>query len=374
MVKNKFIKYIRKSLSTWDDLSYLLYLIKIVTTKPLQVEKTPFFLNIEPTSRCNLTCSFCINQQYAKDDKVDLGLTQFKEILDQVDVRALCLNGVGEALLNKDIFSMIRIAKQRGIYTGLVSNGTLLTPENAENIIKSHLDWFSFSIDSVNKECYEQIRKGASFDLLIRNIKYLMQYKNDNTFFKKSQDMAVFFNFVTMKNNIEELPSLIELAAGLKIDKIFIDKVKIVFEAISQQGLGDVPLEIAKTIKRKTIRKANSLKTNIIFRNFYYPKRIVRSCAAPWIASFITSKGDVCPCCMLCDPEKINFGNIFKEGFINIWNNQKYQDFRSQFKGDKLPDICQGCNYYKDIYTNIDTRVFDFLHSLGRLFNPLSRQ
>ena len=62
----------------------------------------------------------------------------------------------------------------------------------------------------------------------------------------------------------------------------------------------------------------------------------------PWHNCYITWEGDVVPCCYFYD-KQICFGNVFKEGFDDIWNNDKYKRFRQAIASSRDFKICQTC-------------------------------
>ncbi|MBI2114386.1 MAG: hypothetical protein HYT85_04790 [candidate division NC10 bacterium] len=64
----------------------------------------PLHLQVEPTSRCNLSCSFCSRLLSVRKGG-DMPLGKFKEIFDAVKPRRTTWAGRGEPLLARDIGS-----------------------------------------------------------------------------------------------------------------------------------------------------------------------------------------------------------------------------------------------------------------------------
>ena len=57
----------------------------------------------------------------------------------------------------------------------------------------------------------------------------------------------------------------------------------------------------------------------------------------------ITWDGGVVPCCFDKDASH-QMGNLLKEDFDTIWNNKKYNNFRSQLINNRSDiDICKNC-------------------------------
>ncbi len=57
----------------------------------------------------------------------------------------------------------------------------------------------------------------------------------------------------------------------------------------------------------------------------------------------MTWDGDIVPCCFDKDAKYV-MGNIHQQSFKDIWNGQKYHEFRAQlFQNRKEIDICRNC-------------------------------
>src|SRR3712207_7006949 len=57
----------------------------------------------------------------------------------------LTLQGLGEPLLAPDFFEMVEYATARGIRTGFNTNGTFLTRQAAERLVRAGVDWLHVS-------------------------------------------------------------------------------------------------------------------------------------------------------------------------------------------------------------------------------------
>ena len=70
-------------------------------------------------------------------------------------------------------------------------------------------------------------------------------------------------------------------------------------------------------------------------------------CQRPWTLSYVTANGNVFPCCISpCTAKDYSgtiLGNAFTEAYTEIWNGERYQEFRRQFESDAPPDPCEGC-------------------------------
>lgn len=325
------IKTLQNYYSHWRDLK----------TKPLNKKAELISAQIEPTSRCNLKCKMC-QHSFDQMQKEDMTLSQFMHILDQMPFLVnLTLQGLGEPLLNKEIFGMIKEAKKRNIRVGLSTNATLITKEIAQKIIDSGLDWMYISLDSLNKEIYEDIRRGANFDLVINNIKNFFELKGN-----KRPDT----NFWTliMKENLAGIPNVIEFAEELGMNKIILqnnihnwgyDDFKENVEQIKNSSDEDL-LKLIDDIKKINSNVNVEICTNSIISDN-------KKCDWPWRSAYITCDGYITPCCMQgSDPKLINFGNIFKDSIEEILNSKSYQEFRNGLKNGPIPAVCINCPVY----------------------------
>lgn len=315
--------------------------------EPNYVYSQPFRLTIEPTTRCNLSCSMCYLPA-GKRQAGNLGFSSFVKILTQFPyLKDLQLQGIGEPLLNPEIFEMVRFAKSRKILTGLFSNATLLSKDIANKIIESGLDWINLSFDAVLPDTYEAIRKGADFKEVLGNINNLLDVKKNGT-------PKVSLWFTAMKGNIRELPALIRLTKQLGIEKITAQGIHFWGDderrfSLKQSSLANY-ISLTREIFIEAREEAKKNKVKLDFRPRYFQRRTKRICHWPWVSCFITVEGYVTSCCVQgSNPQIINFGNIFEQDFRDIWNSQHYQDFRRQLKSKYPPEICKDCPgyYYK---------------------------
>lgn len=69
-------------------------------------------------------------------------------------------------------------------------------------------------------------------------------------------------------------------------------------------------------------------------------------CFLPLYLVVITLKGDVLPC-YEDFYQKLSMGNINEDSLLNIWNSEKYVNFRNTLKnknGRKTNDVCKNCS------------------------------
>jgi len=339
----------------WNRPARLWNLMKVVVSPYVSnVSYGPISADIETTLVCNLACVMCHRRELAKRRQVmNISLEKFKEIIDDIPtLLQVKLQGMGEPLLTPDLFDMIRYAKSKGIIANFVSNGKIMTRDNARSTIESGLDRVYFSIDSADPMQYAAIRVGGNLETVIENIGGFMEERKK----LMSRVPIVGIWMLLFKENLHQVHGVIDIAKRTGVDEIILQT------EITDRGKSDWKNIIASMQARETSEIEDTLEDAKRYAKEQGVRLLVHSyvggvfkktrsdmCTWAWKSLYITSQGDVSPCCIIADPAVIGLGNIYEEGFKNLWNNKKYQALRKQFLDGNVPIACRGC-YYQDLH------------------------
>lgn len=323
------------------------------------VSTLPRSIYIEPTSRCNELCQQCPRTLLSREDDRDLSFENFCTIVDQFPVLdRVVLHGLGEPLLNKELPRMISYLKARGTYVLFNSNGILLNERRGQALIDAGLDEYRLSMDGATREMYAKVRGVDAFDKIWRNVRAFIQQQ-------KAQDAskpAVSLWFTAMRENLPDLPKLVDLAAHAGVKEIYLQRL-VYFEeglAASKQALfrrsSPEELAIVKNCEERcrdqgiTFRAAGSATpVESLIRDF--GERPWSGCNRPYTLTYITSSGNVLSCCFApfghksareYKEERV-LGNIFEESIESIWHGERYQSFRHAFESDHPARHCSQC-------------------------------
>lgn len=151
--------------------------------------------------QCNLNCYHCFweNKHYDDSPKFIEKYLKLLDFLSKQSLDNLTLDGSGEIFVYwpriKHFLENITFNNIKNI--SFITNGTLLSKTLVDDLLSIQQNTgvnfsFNISIDGITKKTYEDIRVGANFDQLIKNIKYLTQF------------FYVNFNFTLKKNNYKE--------------------------------------------------------------------------------------------------------------------------------------------------------------------------
>jgi len=303
----------------------------------------PLWVNLEPTTKCNFNCITCsrISLSPSRLNK-SLSFNDFKHIIHEIpQIKRIHMQGLGEPLLNQDIWKMAKYANAKGIKLTTTINGSLINPQNVDNLLK-YFSGIAISIDSVNEENFNKIRIGGNYRQLIANIRFLLERKN-----RLNAKTIIISNYVVTHLNFSELEDYLKFCLNFQLHSN-IDEIKNLYCPYQRQYKEETEFikesrkfhnKIVTIIsKYKKVFEKNSLYLN--YESIYKRKKI---CFFPFITCFISFDGFVAPCCMRQDPAAINFGNIFKTPFKKIWNSVKLKMFRNTLIRNLPNIVCDNC-------------------------------
>lgn len=116
-------------------------------------------LQVEPTTRCNLNCTYCTKKEPIRDLSVDTLTT----ILDRhPKIKLLKLQGLGEPFLAPNIVELCKTAKESGMYVMTITNGTCINYAAVE-----YIDRVMFSIDFLDPDKYNAMRPDANWHFVM---------------------------------------------------------------------------------------------------------------------------------------------------------------------------------------------------------------
>lgn len=131
-------------------------------------------LRISVTDRCNLRCTYCMNEDVVFMDKHQLlsfeEITRFVEIVAPLGIDKIRLTG-GEPLLRRDLPRLVAmISKVPGIKDiGLTTNGILLA-HLAQSLFAAGLRRINISLDALDPERFRQLARRDGLDQVLEGI------------------------------------------------------------------------------------------------------------------------------------------------------------------------------------------------------------
>ncbi len=163
--------------------------------------------------RCNLTCRHCYSISADVDFPGELSTDEVYTVMDDLKrfrVPVLILSG-GEPLLRRDLTDIARRAKSMGFYVGLSTNGTLIGPNNIDDLANVGFDYLGVSLDGIEETHDRFRRKAGAFRSAL-----------EGTRLARDAGIKVGIRFTLTQDNAHDLPGLLELMTRERIDKFYL--------------------------------------------------------------------------------------------------------------------------------------------------------
>lgn len=180
---------------------------------------------IEITNKCNLSCSFCLNDNRKKQE---MNLIQFEEILSKIDKYTdyIYLHVKGEPLIHSNLDQILTLTNKYNKYVNITTNGVFF--KEKVKILKKYTNirQINISLHSENKKdnYIEDILESVD-ELNDIFIVYRFWTLKDN---KLDEKMLIYLKKIKNKYNLSEKKyKMILYDSNIKIkDNIYIDKDK----------------------------------------------------------------------------------------------------------------------------------------------------
>ena len=326
-----------------NGFDYPTYLYKEMKKYNQKKCKAPIFAGVRVTSYCNMKCPHC----FAQEQKMTMSLDKFKKVVDilvENELYKITITG-GEPFLNVDLLKMIEYVKSQELVVSLHTNGSLISDESVK-VLKEILDeheWIQVSLDGYTYETYQQTRENKLYNLIINNIKILVEH-----------DINVKLNVVVTNKNYKFLNKIYEKAVSLKVKMISfsplygsIDDHDDVYYPTNEEVYEEFKkvIELYETGKKNIVIDADSIAVPWGCSSLKDMKNGRLICPAGKTSVEIDVNGDVYPCPFLFDKNHF-MGNIFKNSLNNIWNNNCIDELVSEkWVTEK---VCQECEFNEE--------------------------
>lgn len=308
----------------------------------------PVRITIETTSKCNLRCRIC--QIKRPITGKDFPFREFKKISKEIFpiLKVLHPTTIGEPFLSPYFNEMIDLLSKYSVKLDLTTNAMLLSLENIKKFLPI-LDDIKISIDGTNSEALEEIRIGADWRKLLKNIENLVKLRNSMDFSLKHP--TITFQMTIMKSNYSQLCKMIDLAAYLGIDRVKAYHLFAFSKELNKESVMNLKEEYNK-IYKNAIKRANKHKIKAFLaapfelnNSKMFNKNIKKvPCPLLWHKFWIDINGDVLAC---NHPIRNIVGNVFQNSLKDIWNTPKFQELRNQENS-----ICHNCGYRVQVSYN----------------------
>lgn len=317
----------------------------------LRPSKPPVF-QLETTNVCNMKCVMCPRTELMERKQGYMSMTDFEQLVDQlaphdeerwnkwksysekeflantlaydedffyfmVCAQTLILHGFGEPILDKDLGKKIAIATKKGLPTYFSMNPVNIRLDKMKEFAEAGLDYLKFSLEGLDNETQLLYRRVAdkTFNQTLRKI-----FDTIALFEKGNYKTKIILTRLSFKHDPEG-------------DKEYLDFWK--------------QYPVMAYIKNQHNRWLyEEEKTNPNTAEY-----LQRYCEFPWSSVSVLYDGTVVPCPL--DYEgALSMGNVRDNSLEEIWNSEKYEDFRRMHANGNFPEghFCKSNCDYNQLY------------------------
>lgn len=372
MIRKVYLDFIRKKLAK-KDYSWLLARVRqyalihmsYFVRRPLC---GPILGTLVTNYRCNYHCKMCDlplrDKELAGRGLKELETNQMKSILE--DFARLGSSGIGftggEPLLRKDIFELLAYTKRLGMISHLNTNGFYLDEQNARNIIEAGVDSLNISLDGAGPMTHDAIRRhDGAFERVVGAIEHVVGLRK-----KMGAALRIKTVAVLDRENIAEVPDMIELARDLKVDCIeFIPRQEFNIRPQEPSDIADSLFlkQAAKiadyllTFKSPGISIENSPAHIRLFMDSFMNRPSPVKCYAGYNSLAVDCYGEIYPCVPWVNWRRA-VGNIGLTALKEIWFSSEYNRIRKDISA------CRKC------YLNCQTELNILSNPFNMVRNP----
>lgn len=246
-----------------------------------------------------------------------LSFDRIRLLLDEIGDTLLTMRlwHYGEPLLNPDLPRMVRAAKDHGVFVAASTNGSLLVPAVARDLVDAGLDYLIVSFDAGTRETYRLLHGADAFEAVRSNLVGLSATRRD----AGSRRPFVEFQVVVHRQNEAEIGLALGIARDVGADKVSLVRLdeRDVDPGTSAVLGGVEPLD----------RRFGPL-----------PHDDAEPCRLAWREAVIRHSGAVLPCVSDLGQDHA-LGRLFRDptraGFREVWNGPDYRDFRRRARSKR---------------------------------------
>jgi MoaA/NifB/PqqE/SkfB family radical SAM enzyme len=250
-----------------------------------------------------------------KRKKGFLDFALFKKIVDEMapHTDTAVLHIWGEPLLHPRIFDMIKYCASVAMKTEISTNATLLNENNSKRILDSGLEVIYLCLDGTTKETYQKIRRGADFEVTVKNIQRFLEMKKERALKKPFVNLQI----IEMKETEQEIEKFKKIWDIPEVDNLNIKAF--------DSWAGQIPEIAGLNTRAKLLPKKRFPCPNLWYHVHIY-----------WDGTLV--------CCDRDFDAKYPLGNV-SDGVMNAWNGGKMVELRLKHVLNRLEDVptCSGC-------------------------------
>ena len=298
----------------------------------------PLAIYVEPTNKCNFSCSFCPesleNFFSLSGGRHTLSLADFELIVSQLKdfgqkVKVLNFYMMGEPLINRSLPDMIRSARESDVAEriSVTSNGSLLRGTALDRLIENPPDFLRISIYGPTESSHSEVTKAP-------------------------------IRLDSIKDN---LAAFISARGSGRLPHLYVKMIDQGAVANSQflEGFGhlsdEIEIEPAMDWDSSVSVNFSGLKSDALLQTKFFSHR-KEVCPSPFYTLVIHADLSVSVCCVDWS-KKTTVGSLHDESLREIWSGERLREFQRMHLSRRSSEneACRNCKFIHTYPDNLDS-------------------
>ncbi|MFI0376904.1 MAG: pyrroloquinoline quinone biosynthesis protein PqqE [Candidatus Thiodiazotropha sp.] len=297
----------------------------------------PLWLLAELTYKCPLQCPYCSNPLDIARYKDELTTEEWIRVFRQARALGAVQLGFsgGEALVRKDLETLIAEAHKLGYYTNLLTSGVGMDEVRIKAFKEAGLDHIQVSFQASSEELNNFIAGNNSF-----------RHKLEMARLVKKYDYPMVLCFVLHRHNEDQVEQILEMSHALEADYVELATTQYYGWALHNREQllpSRDQVEAAEAVAHRYQEKFKG-KMRIFYVVPDYHEERPKACMNGWGAVFLTvaPDGTALPCHAARELPGLTFPNVRDHSIEWIWNDSS--DF-NRFRGyGWMREPCRNCD------------------------------
>jgi PqqA peptide cyclase len=298
----------------------------------------PYTLIAELSYQCPLHCPYCSNpveiggERYRAELETEHWARVFREAR-ALGVLQLALTG-GEPMLRRDLDTLVAAGRQAGLYSTLVTAGTLLSRERAAALKDAGLDHVQVSIQSPDPEENDRIAGNRSFEKKIAAARAAREL-----------GFPLTINCVLHRQNLHRIEEILALAEELGAQRLELANTQYYgWAVVNQPSLMPTREQLERgeaAVQR--FRERVGPRITVLWVLPDYHEDLPKPCMGGWGSSAIVvaPNGEALPCQAATTIPGLEFASVREHSLEWIWDES---DAFTRFRGtDWMQEPCRSC-------------------------------
>lgn len=296
----------------------------------------PWTLIAELTYACPLRCVYCSNPVAISAGGDAMSLQDWRTTLRQAEelgVVQVHFSG-GEPLLFRGLAELVAEARELGLYSTLVTSGVPLERARLVRLADAGLEHVQLSLQSTSASVARAL---AGHDCL--------ESKLDVARWVKQLGMALTLNVVVTRQNVEQVPELIELAERMRCQRLELANAQYLgWALVNRDGLLPSRAQLAgarQAARAARERLQGTLDVVFVLPDYYSGRP--RACMEGWANRYVvvTPDGRLLPCHAAHVIADLQFDDVRQAPLSELWARSPALQ---RFRGDAwMSAPCRRC-------------------------------